>query len=446
MDTSWNVAVLALAVVAACESEITQPDGGGGSTGTLTGGQGGDGGTGGAGGEVSGCRVLEVAGLRHTLDSQVGSLFSGTLTLSQDEQLVFGYESAIADPGPAVTMWLADAWGAWPLPEAPVRHDFPDLGTVLAANGRQQGIALLRPGGGLSVRLFEDVVDSLPQGIELLEGSTDAHALAVGPRKTVAAYNRGLTVDDDYRFGFISVGADGTIEWQRDSLGCGGKVYYHYAAPAILLSSSGDPDLVAMGDVPRGSPCEYVTHASHPNQTRLVVAPLDANGQGDPIDIEEVPEEPVSSVGFVRREQGPLLVFARALPPNGLNEHDVYMVPLDWSGQPAGPVRSLGMRQVRERVAVVEVDQGFAVGYFPFLEEGEFRAAVALFDLEGNLLQEIDSAPLPDHGRNPMLAVASPDGRHIMLGWIQETGDKATENYGVPTLLRFDCVEPTVER
>ena len=124
----------------------------------------------------------------------------------------------------------------------------------------------------------------------------------------------------------------------------------------------------------------------------------------------------------------------------------LFRSPAATTGQPTGPVRSLGMRQVRERVAVVEVDQGFAVGYFPFLEEGEFRAAVALFDLEGNLLQEVDSAPLPAHGRNPMLAVASPDGRHVMLGWMQETGDKATEGYGVPTLLRFDCVDPTVER
>jgi hypothetical protein len=65
----------------------------------------------------------------------------------------------------------------------------------------------------------------------------------------------------------------------------------------------------------------------------------------------------------------------------------------------------------------------------------------ALFDLEGNLVGEAESTEtFSEVVRGGIQAIASPDGRSVMLVWAQE--GEAVEGYGDLRLQRFDCVDP----
>lgn len=423
-----------------CSAEVTTPPGSGGAGGggEGEGGHGGQIGEGGAGGAApGGCSALAVAGAPVVLDEQLGGLRGVNVTSTREGELFMGYPSVIDGRFDSfVTLWLEDGWDTWP-PSQWERNDFEELSLMRSAAARNEGVEIL--GGGFPAVLYQDVTSTLGTGT-IIQESSYPHTLAVSESGTLLVVNEGVGSAEDFRFRIVMLDVERNVPWVRDEIGCGASSsdVDKFADPSVLLSEGDGPDLIALGDVPDGASCPALGIGDPGHQSRLLVLPLDADGNGEPIVLEERADAPLSSMTIVRREEGPLLVFARHLPTF---QREVYAIPLDWNGQPTGPVKSLGLPH-RERMSVVEVEGGFIVAHIPMSDGVGGTVAAALFDLEANLLQVLESEAFSYRPKYEISAASSPDGRSVMFGWVQRQDAPEAPNYGLPTILRYDCVAP----
>lgn len=416
--------------VGACDSEVVTPDGGGGGGAT-----GAAGGAAAAGGGA--CAELVPAGVSFAVDDGAG--FKGHnamgVAVTPDNWLFAGQIRPSEDaPYHSATFWYDAPWTSWPPREA-ARLDLPDRRLAAAAPGRVAGVALLMSGSDAT--LFSDVTaQGLPPGVPI-EGATYGHALVTDGDYAIGVVDEIIDSTSDYGFRIVGfAGIPLAPAWERDDVGCGHTRSDKTAEPAILLSTTGGPDLIAVGDTPLGQPCTSNLDGDVGLQSRLIVLPVDREGNGEPIVIEEDLERPVATLGFVPRPEGPLLIYGRATSPS---RRDYYFVALDSSGHPAGPITPLeAPTDPYGSIGVAPVEGGFMVGW---QTRGDESVSAALYDLDGRLVHEAFSEPLTTDPGDGVRAVASADNKSVMLVWTQGTPD-GPQGYGTLRLLRFDCVSP----
>ncbi len=400
------------------------------------------GGAGGGTGESGGgapCRALAVAGSSFVADDDVGYLARAAVNVVvSPEGYLFASQTrpneALAS-NMLATFWFGQPFQQWPPgPRSTLELFNPSI--VVATPGRDRGVSLV---GFDPAAVQVDLTEDGPAAEVPIPGAVYPHALLVDSDHALAVVGDGLHGADDFSQRIVAFDQDWQVRWTREDIGCGNLADDKDAAPAIALSPGGGADLVATGDTLPGEPCTDNADGAVGLQARLLVLPLDADGSGTPILIEEDTRSPVSTMAFVPREQGPLLIYGRSTT---IDNRELFIVSLGWSGQPTSPVRPLGLAgRTRDSISVAAVQQGFVVARVP---DRDYDGAVsaALFDLEGNLIQEVESEIFPVRTRGGVRAVGSPEGDSVILAWSQEDPGQEPQGYGRLRLLRFDCVEP----
>ncbi len=367
------------------------------------------------------CTAIELAGDAFPV-GQPGHRWVST-SLSREGDLVVAHEQQIH--------WL-DAWSAWPptLLGERALDDVPLLGPGLASGVT----ALTWESLVLSTVHFDLHPTSEGEALELL-------GRRAGPLTRVGDGYWTLTDDVEREVVRLhALTADQRLAWTHELLHCAGDDEWA-PRPALLRSTDPSRAWLALGDTPRPNACL----ASH---GEVVVYALDPAGNGDAVTVANAAGGALTSVSLVPGTEGPLLIYGFTPSNPALTTlADLWMLQLDADASPLGepsplPLTGLGS----SRVAVVPVAGGFVVARWvaeatPLPTEVPLR--IALFDREGELLQEISTNEVNQQGGGlygAPSAVASGDGRSIVIAWAK-LGPAFDVANSQLRLLRLDCTD-----
>ncbi len=413
------IALQAAFLALACESEVRVPDGSGGSG--LGGAPEGGGGSGGAG--AGPCRTFVPVVEPAYLDD-VGNL-QLDVAVSKDGRVVLAQR---VDDTARIT-WI-DPWSEWP----PAPIEVPEMvagADARVATGLEKGVSVLfAPSNGYS----QVSVDSLP-------GQVGAHAnldlffpQALVPSQ--GAYGASMVGQFDFRYQFLGLGPDGNELWRVGPVGCGARFSQQRSVPPAIWGIEGGRFLALLGDDAANADCSPGTES----QNALLMAVVGPGVPLEPVLVEDVPGAGLSTLTIlpVTGSTELRVVYGRFENPIMSRFFHFRVTP---EGNILGPPEPLDLGEsVSWPPGITKVPGGFVVAFtrLPFENpETGGRLFTYLFDESASLVAQTEvalGAPIPPSG---VRAVTSPDGRSVLLIWIQQ--DVMNDGFGRPRMLRLDC-------
>ncbi len=419
--------------LAACGSEVIQLEGSGAgppndrttsSVGTTvsstTGGAGGSGGEaqGGAPPEVPCLGLVQVGGVEPLLTSAHPA---GT-SLSSDGLLVASRGGIFN--GELELHWF-DPWSTWP-PSGEAERGFIIEANADLAPSAAGGVSAAVNRFGVSLRLD---ITAESDGYAPLD-LPDEHS---GRITRIGNEYVLVTIEDSFevrRWRWLD--ATGALTRERADPICFASVV---PVPAVLPAPTGPGTWIVTATREDGADCETVTNHS------LGLYVVDGENDAPPVVLDDSPL--LLSIHSVVGKPGSLgVVFGRYDYPgphvNPYNE--LFFLPLQDDGAPSAAPQPLAVTgYTHQPSAVIPVSNGFVIGRFSTEIPTNQHVAVALFDPQGNLLEETVTDVTTVSSEQGIVAHRSPDGRSILLTW-SDQGEPMVQDDDALVAMRFDCL------
>ncbi|MBL9021984.1 MAG: hypothetical protein JNL21_07270 [Myxococcales bacterium] len=325
--------------------------------------------------------------------------------------------------------WI-DPWSDWP--PAPIAVPEMVAGAdARLATGLEKGVSILfAPSNGYS----QIKIDGLPGQLGAAANLDLFFPQALVPAQ--ATYGASLVGQVDFRYHFVGLGADGSKLWQVGPIGCGSIANQQRSTHPALWAIDADRFLALFGEDPTNADCSPDTES----QSTLLMAVVGPGVPLEPVLVEDVPGAGLSTLTIlpVTGSTELRVVYGRFENPIMSKFFHFRVTP---EGNILGPPEPLDLGEsVSWPPGITKVPGGFVVAFtrLPFENpETGGRLFTYLFDESASLVAQTEvalGAPIPPSG---VRAVTSPDGRSVLLIWIQQ--DLMNDGFGRPRMLRLDC-------